>query len=111
MASMSLTKTQKEAATLRSRLANIRRSMKEGADDVQTTFVTAGGALGSAFVAHKFFKSAGETKPTVKGLPVLPMMAVAGIGAGVLTDSDFLKNVGKGALYVAAGEMGRDLAG
>lgn len=93
------------------RIKSLRQRVKDSAEGVQAMAMSAGGAFAAPYLAYKFLtKDAATGEPKLLGLPGVFAIGAGLTVAGMVSDSEPLTNVGKGALYAAAAEAGAKAA-
>lgn len=97
-------KSQLDAAKA-SRKSALQRA-KEAGDQAQEMLLTASGAFAGPYLATKFFTPQGGGEPKLLGMPATATLGAIAFGVGMMSDSTPIANIGKGALYAAAAEIG-----
>lgn len=106
----SVTKKDKQVAKMAEQVRSLRARVRESGEAVQEVALTSAGAFGAPYLANKFLGKDASGSPVLFGMPATAVIGALAIGVGTMADSEPISNVGKGALYAAAAELGTSLA-
>lgn len=103
-------KTDKALASSQNTIRSLRAKIRESGEQVQEVALTSAGAFGAPYLASKFLAKDAAGNPVMFGVP--GELAIGGIAlaVGMISDSEPISNVGKGALYAGAARLGVNLA-
>lgn len=103
-------KTDRALASSQNTIRSLRAKIRESGEQVQEVALTSAGAFGAPYLASKFLAKDPAGDPIMFGVP--GELAIGGIAlvVGMISESEPISNVGKGALYAGAARLGVNLA-